>query len=94
MKQANDHGKTKYNRTVFSSVGGEPATADVYSVLEAFDVRCPARQHALKKLLCAGIRGKGGVLSDLNEAKVSIERAIQLQVNREALDGKGGGTDV
>lgn len=55
---------------------------DVYSVLEAFDVRCPARQHAIKKLLCAGIRGKGDTLQDLQEAAQAVDRAVEMERGR------------
>lgn len=58
---------------------------DVYSVLEAFGVACPARQHAIKKLLCAGTRGKGDTLQDLMEASQSVSRAIDLEYDRIAL---------
>jgi hypothetical protein len=51
---------------------------DVYDVLVAFGVTCPARQHAIKKLLCAGLRGKGSVRDDLMESLMSIERALEL----------------
>lgn len=53
--------------------------ADVYAVLDAFAVTCPARQHAIKKLLCSGLRGKGSVLQDLQEARDAIDRAIQME---------------
>lgn len=56
--------------------------ADVYAVLKAFNVDCPARQHAIKKLLCSGIRGKGDTVQDLNEAKDAIARAVQLEENK------------
>lgn len=52
---------------------------DVYAVLVAFGVTCPARQHAIKKLLCAGLRGKGDESQDLSEARDAVERAIQIQ---------------
>lgn len=52
---------------------------DVYCVLEAFNVTCPARQHAVKKLLCAGLRGKGDALQDLQETLQAVERAITLE---------------
>ncbi len=52
---------------------------DVYAVIKTFDVKCPARQHAIKKLLCAGLRSKASEAQDLSEAKDAIERAIQLQ---------------
>ena len=56
---------------------------DVYAVIEAFCVKCPARQHAIKKLLCAGLRGKGDQMQDLIEARDAVTRAIQLQQARE-----------
>ena len=57
--------------------------ADVYAVIKAFNVTCPARQHAIKKLLCSGIRGKGDVAQDLSEAKDAIERSIQLEIKND-----------
>jgi len=51
---------------------------DVYSVLMTFGVTCPARQHAIKKLLCAGLRGKGDEMQDLTESRDAIDRAIEL----------------
>lgn len=56
-------------------------TVDVYDVLKAFEVKCPAIQHAIKKLLCAGIRGHKGRRQDLAEARASIGRAIELEVS-------------
>lgn len=52
---------------------------DVYDVLKAFEVNNPATQHAVKKLLASGQRGYKDVKQDLEEAKQSIERAIQLE---------------
>lgn len=66
---------SKYLRKMECLVNGH---ADVYAVLHAFAVTCPARQHAIKKLLCSGIRGKGSVLQDLMEARDAIDRAIQM----------------
>lgn len=60
---------------------------DVYAVLVMFDVQCPARQHAIKKLLCSGIRGKGDVTQDLREARDAIDRAIQLAEERPSSPG-------
>lgn len=51
---------------------------DVYAVLDAFNVISPPIQHAIKKLLCAGIRGKGDELQDLTEACDAISRAIEM----------------
>lgn len=70
---------SKYLRDVRCYVDGK---VDVYAVLEAFNVVCPARQHAIKKLLCSGIRGKGDAVQDLEEAKDAVERAIQMEKSR------------
>lgn len=70
---------SKYLRDMTCLVGGK---ADVYAVLIAFDVICPARQHAIKKLLCSGLRGKGDTIQDLKEARDAIDRAIQIQESR------------
>src|SRR4051812_43998294 len=79
------HAGSKYLRRIHPADGvGEPIMVDVYCVLEAFKVTCPATQHAIKKLLCAGIRGKGSQLQDLDEAiNSSGPRAIELQAIRE-----------
>lgn len=79
------HSGSKYLRTIRSVdylIGlGAPVTTvqvDVYSVLVAFNVTCPATQHAIKKLLCAGLRGKGDAVQDLKEARDAVSRAIDL----------------
>lgn len=74
---------SKYLREVPCEIAGK---IDVYAVLDAFNVTCPARQHAIKKLLCAGLRGKGDEAQDLREAKDAIVRAVQMQ---EARTGHG-----
>lgn len=67
---------SKYLRPI---IGATPdGKIDVYGILLTFNVQCPASQHAIKKLLCAGIRGKGDTLQDLREARDAIDRAIQL----------------
>lgn len=67
----------KYHRIILG-VDGRECIVDVYAVLVAFGVTCPARQHAIKKLLCSGIRGKGSTLQDLRETVDAVERAITL----------------
>ena len=67
---------SKYLREAAQLVDGK---LDVYAVLDAFAVTCPARQHAIKKLLCSGLRGKGDVIQDLQEAGDAVARAIQMQ---------------
>jgi hypothetical protein len=70
---------SKYSRLVReSTVHGLAIHVDVYDVLKAFNVTCPAIQHAVKKLLCPGERGSKDRETDLTEAMQSIERAIQL----------------
>ncbi len=74
------HSGSKYLRMVRGAVNGEPATVDVYAILKAFGVTCPATAHAVKKLLLAGLRGKGSRVQDLREAKDAISRAIEMQM--------------
>jgi len=68
------HSGSKYLRTIQSKDG----KSDVYDILVAFNVTCPARQHAIKKLLLAGLRGKGDQAQDLKEAGDAVKRAIEL----------------
>ena len=73
----NESGK-KYVRKIYEVDKCESLFVDVYSVLVAFDVTCPATAHAIKKLLCAGLRDKGDIHQDLREANDAISRAMQL----------------
>lgn len=66
----------KYARTFMTR---NDHTYDVYDVLIAFDVACPAVAHAVKKLLMAGERGHKDRKTDLREAIAAIERAIELE---------------
>jgi hypothetical protein len=72
----------KYLRTVHGRTGIKDQTGalavDVYDVLKAFEVTCPARQHAIKKLLCSGIRGTKTAVEDLIEARMALDRAIEM----------------
>ena len=72
---------SKYNRTI-ADKNGNTAVVDVYDVLVAFDVRCPAMQHAIKKMLCSGLRGHKGSTQDKAEAIESIKRSIELEETR------------
>lgn len=51
---------------------------DVYRVLKLFEVTDPALQHAIKKLLVPGVRGAKDRRKDLEEAVVSIQRALEM----------------
>lgn len=64
--------QSKYDREV------KGVTVDVYDVLKAFGVTCPALQHAAKKVLCAGLRGHKDTSKDIREAIEALERAGQL----------------
>jgi len=70
-----------YEKKFHSTCGGE-FLADVYSVLVAFGVTCPARGHAVKKLLMPGQRGSKGEVQDLDEAITSVARAVELAYAR------------
>lgn len=58
--------------------GRDPMDVDVYDVLVAFNVTCPAVQDAVKKLLHLGQRDAKERMTDLVEAHFSIDRAMQL----------------
>ena len=54
---------------------------DIYRILELYEVNEPCIQHAIKKLLCAGIRNGGkNKLQDYREACNSIERHIDMRI--------------
>ena len=59
---------SKYDRTIEAKYKNENIVTDVYRVLDAFDVKSKPRGHAAKKVLCAGLRGKGDEFSDIVEA--------------------------
>lgn len=63
----------KYKRRV------KGADIDIYDVLRAFDVTCPAIQHAVKKLLAPGQRGHKDRITDLREALASVQRGIEME---------------
>ena len=65
--------ESKYSRRIGKEV------VDVYDVLMAFNVTNPATQHAIKKLLTPGNRGRKDKITDLKEAYQSIARAIELE---------------
>lgn len=73
----------KYTREIRSIDGTASIEADVYAVLFAFEVTCPARAHAIKKLLCAGLRGMKSATQDLEETLQAVGRAIELEKDRQ-----------
>jgi hypothetical protein len=79
----------KYARQITQTLADEDQgftiDVDVYDVLRAFNVTDPAIQHAIKKLLCTGIRGHKDSRQDLEEAIQSIERALDVVKVEEKL---------
>ena len=67
---------SKYDRTLKGS------TVDVYDVLSAFNVTCPALQHLIKKALCVGIRGHKDEAQDLQDIIDSANRAMELYIEK------------
>lgn len=63
---------SKYNRPY------KGITIDVYDVLKAFNVTCPALQHLIKKALAVGQRGHKDASEDLKDILASAKRAIEL----------------
>lgn len=62
----------KYNRVI------KGVTVDVYDVLRAYDVRSPAIQRAIKKLLMPGQRGAKTELEDIIEAEFSVSKEVEF----------------
>jgi hypothetical protein len=75
--------ENKYNRSVIG-IDGVRTTIDVYRVLVAFSVSAPEIQHAAKKILCAGIRGKGNEEQDISEAILSLQKYQERKVQENA----------
>lgn len=75
---------SKYNREIIG-IDGTVTTVDVYRVLDAFCVTDPAIQHALKKMLCTGLRGHKDYLTDLDDAIESLQKAKELRKQRDEL---------
>lgn len=71
-------------------------SVDVYDILTAFEVTCPATQHAMKKLFALGARSGGKTkVQDLEEAIWSLQRAVELEREkvkpmRAPMQGSGG----
>lgn len=78
MKGIESHAGKKYLRTIRSAVDGSEVQVDLYAILVACGVTCPALAHCAKKILFAGQRGKGDRQQDLVEARDALDRAIEL----------------
>lgn len=73
---------SKYDRIIFDK-DGNYLSVDVYAVLEAFQVTCPAMAHAAKKVLCCGQRGAKDSKQDIEESIQALERAKTLLMDRQ-----------
>ena len=73
------HKPTPYESTMkqnkYSKDLRDGTKIDVYDILDAFNVENPAVAHAIKKMLCAGLRGYKDFNQDIEEAIESLERA-------------------
>lgn len=72
LNKSDDSSTNKYKKQI------KGVDIDVYDVLVGFDVKNPAVQHAIKKMLCAGQRGYKTEEQDINEAIQSLGRAKEL----------------
>lgn len=72
---------SKYDREIIG-IDGTVTAVDVYRVLDAFGVSDPAIQHAVKKMLCTGLRGHKDYLTDLNDSIGSLQKAKELYVQK------------
>lgn len=73
----------KYDRKITGKYGTGSCTVDVYRVLDAFKTDSAAIDHAIKKLLCAGMRGAKDKRQDYLEAIQSIEAALKLAEDKK-----------
>lgn len=51
---------------------------DIYRILDLFGVTDHAIAHAIKKLMCAGLRGAKPEEQDIREAIASLNRKLQM----------------
>ena len=56
---------------------------DVYRVLDLFNVTDPCLQHAIKKLLAAGVRGVKPAGRDVLEAVDTLQRWLEMRAEDE-----------
>lgn len=79
------HGGGKYLVTIKPADGvGQPIKVDVYCMLEALGITCPALQHAFKKIAFCGKRGKGSRMDDIHGVFEAMWRARELEMQRQA----------
>src|SRR5574344_283003 len=63
-------------------------TLDVYRVISIFGVTDPCIQHALKKLLCSGVRGHKDQSKDIQDVIDTLERWKQMRCEDDKFENK------
>jgi len=71
----------KYIRTIYG-LCGTPVKVDVYRVSDAFPTGSAPIDHAVKKMLCAGLRGHKDKLTDIDNAIESLQAARLLLIQK------------
>ena len=72
----------KYKKLI-TNEKGEAIVVDVYDILKAFAVTCPAMQHLIKKALNLGIRGHKGREQDAKDILSAALRGVDLNKGEE-----------
>ena len=63
-------------------------TLDVYRVISIFGVTDPCIQHALKKLLCSGVRGHKDQEKDIQDVIDTLERWKEMRYEDDKVEYK------
>ena len=63
-------------------------TLDVYRVINIFGVTDPCIQHALKKLLCSGVRGYKDQSKDIQDVIDTLERWKEMRCEDNKVENK------
>lgn len=81
------HSGNKYIRKIYDVFErGKFVHVDCYAICKACKPGSTAVEHAIKKLLYAGLRNKADRLQDLREAIDSIERAIEQELEDQTAE--------
>ena len=64
-------------------------TLDVYRVISIFGVSDPCIQHALKKLLCSGVRGHKDQSKDIQDVIDTLERWKDMREEDDKITSSG-----
>lgn len=82
--EAKKDGK-KYHREIIGFCGTK-VEVDVYRVLDAYKTESASIDHAIKKLLCTGLRGHKDFVTDIDNAIESLEEAKMLYLQKKEID--------